>query len=91
MTHLVEVDPEGAHPSPIGMLVGAVGPPGAKWAQLSECSPTAYEDQSKPQVKVGLIVRCTSSPLGYISKPPNPRANNNSFYQILHAYLRLEL
>jgi hypothetical protein len=32
-----------------------------------------------------------SSPLDYISRPPDPRAEDNSFYQILHAYLRLEL
>jgi hypothetical protein len=29
--------------------------------------------------------------MDYISRPPDPRADNNSFYQILHAYLRLEL
>jgi hypothetical protein len=52
--------------------------PGAKWARLLECSSTAYEDQSKPQVKVSLIVRCTSSPLDYISRPPDPRADNSS-------------
>jgi hypothetical protein len=85
------VDPEGSHPSSVGLVVGPVGPPSAKWAQLPECSSTAYEDQSKPQVKVGLIIQCTLSPPGYISKPPDPRADNNSFYQILHAYLRLDV
>jgi hypothetical protein len=32
-----------------------------------------------------------SSPLDYISRHPDLRAEGNSFYQILHAYLRFEL
>jgi hypothetical protein len=91
MTHLAEVDPEGGPPQTKRPGGGAGRPPATKWAQLPECSSTAYEDQSKPQLKVGLIVRCTSSPPGYIRKPPDPRADNNSFYQIIHAYMRLEL
>jgi hypothetical protein len=50
MTHLAEVDPEGAHPSPIGLVVGPVAP----WHQMGPASgmfSTAYEDQSKPQVR----------------------------------------
>jgi hypothetical protein len=67
---MAEVDPEAdAHQTDRPSGGADRPPPGTKWAQLLECSSTAYEDQSKPQVKVGLIVRCPSSPLDYISRP----------------------
>jgi hypothetical protein len=60
-THMTEVDPEGGQPQPDrpgggpGRPLVPSGPsrsaPGAKWAQLSEGSFTAYEDQSKPLVR----------------------------------------
>jgi hypothetical protein len=48
--HLAKVGPEGAHPRPIGLVVGPVGPPGPEPPHLLECSSTAYENQSKPHV-----------------------------------------
>jgi hypothetical protein len=50
-THMTEVDPEGGQPQPDQPGGGPGRPPGAKWAQLSEGSSTAYEDQSKPLVR----------------------------------------
>jgi hypothetical protein len=55
---LAEVDLKGGPPQPDRPGGGAGHSPWHQMGQLPECSSTAYEDQSKPQVKVLTVNSC---------------------------------